>query len=1434
VLFDERRDLTGSEDFLLLRSDGLVLAASTDDPIGRTHALARCQPLAFAHALAGVPVFVPPDRLDGGNLGDACELKTLFLLEPIRGPQGKIRGVLALKLNPAAILADLTRIGRLGQSGETYAFDRSGHLLTPSRFEHPTLSAAPGLLGLRLADPGGNLTAGHRPAKDAADLPLTRMAQAAIAGEGGIDTDGYRDYRGVLVIGAWTWSNPLGIGLATEMDLAEALEPYRALRTPLLSALLGVILLALGLTGVLLSFNRRARARLDQLIEVRTRDLRKYVQAVEQNPLCILVTDRDGTIEHVNPTFTQITGYSVEDALGENPRLMKSDYTPRTTYPNLWATILAGDIWHGELCNRKKNGEHYWVSLSIAPVKDATGQITHFVGIAQDLTATKQAERALREAETARNLALDAADVGLWSGDLLTDTWHWDARVARLLGLAEDESASVERWISTLHSDDRARVIAAFENAVNSLQTLEIEYRVCWPDGSERFLAARGKTVGNDQGQPLRIDGVVYDRTELRRAEAEITAAREHNALILHSAGEGIMGLDLNGCITFCNRAAGELLGFNPDELIGRDLHATVHSKQADGTAFPKADCPVNHTLNDARRRQIDEDTLWCQDGSPLLVEYVVVPMHKGSRQIGAVLVFKDIAERVRARNALFEARDAAEEATRAKSDFLANMSHEIRTPMNAIMGMSHLALQTELTDRQRNYIEKVHRSAEALLGIINDILDFSKIEAGKLDMETADFRLEDVLDNLANLVGLKAEEKGLELLFELPPDLPTALVGDALRLGQVLINLGNNAVKFTEPGGEILVRVAVREDMVDQVSLQFSVRDSGIGLTSEQQQRLFQSFTQADSSTTRKYGGSGLGLAISKRLTALMGGEIWVESVLGVGSTFHFTAYFGKQRGVRSQRRLKADAIESLRVLVVDDNPTARDVLHSMLTAFGFQVSSVASGAEAVIQLEHATSTAPFDLVLMDWKMPGMDGLDTARAIQRDRLIVKAPTVIMVTAYSRDEAQRAADGLDLAGFLTKPVTPSSLLDAILIAMGRDAVSDSRDNDREEATAQALMHLRGAHILLVEDNAINQELALELLSTNGMTAAVANNGQEALDVLREQRFDGVLMDCQMPVMDGYQATRAIRANPEWRDLPVLAMTANVMTGDREKAIAAGMNDHIGKPVKVREMLATMARWIQVKNTGHRIDHKNEPLAKSHPSLGLSPQSATPLSSLPGIDTQAGLDIAQGNQALYHRLLRRFRDTQSDFAGDFAAALAAHEHDPDAAPRCAHTLKSVAANIGAEAVRSTAAALEAACNDGQPPESIETHLQATLAALQPVLAGLEPLDQSVPAVEAPVTETGAAPAIDLSALTPELHRLRALLEDDNTEATEVIATLSKKLGRHPLAEALRPVAKAVNVYDFEAALYALERLESDRRAESLKEHQQFLRCEWTKT
>ncbi|MEO8804693.1 MAG: response regulator [Burkholderiaceae bacterium] len=688
-----------------------------------------------------------------------------------------------------------------------------------------------------------------------------------------------------------------------------------------------------------------------------------------------------------------------------------------------------------------------------------------------------------------------------------------------------------------------------------------------------------------------------HENTERRGAEDALRGSEERYRSIVEGALEGIFRVSIEGRMLSINPAGARMLGYGSvDDLLNNvtDLAQQVYVHPQDRDPIVAALLERGAVSNqELELRRADGQTLWASVSARLVRDKADRPLFietfasdvTARKQAEAELKrnHERLEELVVERTAeLTQAKELADVANLAKSAFLANMSHEIRTPMNAILGMSHLAMQSGLNPQQHNYVQKVHLSAESLLGIINDILDFSKIEAGHLDIERIPFELGDVMDSLANLLGMKAEEKGLELVFALSPELPNALVGDPSRLSQVLINLGNNAVKFTEHG-EVIVGVEVLKRDANSVRLGFDVRDTGIGITPDQRQHLFKPFSQADSSTSRRFGGTGLGLAISHHLVRMMDGELGVDSVPGRGSRFHFSASFGVGPAGRADAAAAERDLRGARVLVVDDNDVAREVLVGMAAALGLRPAAANGGREAIQAIVAADArNEPFDLLLLDWKMPGMNGVDCAKQLARMALAHPPPTVLMLTAFSRDEMARglAAEQVTVAATLTKPVTPSTLFDASLQAIGRPRQHAPRAEVREEALQSHLAALAGAHVLLVEDNPINQELARELLGRAQIVVKVAENGREAIDMLSRERFDAVLMDCQMPVMDGYAATRELRQHAQWRDLPVIAMTANAMVGDREKVLAAGMNDHIAKPINRAEMFATLARWVR--------------------------------------------------------------------------------------------------------------------------------------------------------------------------------------------------------------------------------------------------------------
>ena len=943
---------------------------------------------------------------------------------------------------------------------------------------------------------------------------------------------------------------------------------------------------------------------------------------------------------------------------------------------------------------------------------------------------------------------------------------------ARLLGVLELAALAPlgEREMQLLHeATPRLAAAMAIMERNQAVKSLLAETRRQASEVAEQALQLK------EQAKVLESQ-----QSALRATEAQLRA-------VLDSSPVAMVIRGADGRPTYCNPQFESLFGVRFAELEATDPGQFWVDPQAHQSFLAAA--AQGTVLN-------FEGSLQCAAGEPLEVLVSAVTLKLGELGIGANWYF-DITERKTAEAEVQRAREAAEEATRAKSNFLATMSHEIRTPMNAIIGMSHLALRTDLDPRQRNYIEKVHRSAEYLLVIINDILDFSRIEAGKLHLEHIPFHLEDVLEGFASMIGLKAEDKGLELLFSIAAKLPTALIGDPLRLGQVLVNLGNNATKFTEQG-EIVLGVEQRGGAGEQAQLHFWVRDSGIGMSSEQCSRLFQPFSQADSSTTRKYGGTGLGLAISRHLVELMGGNIWVESEPGQGSVFHFEVSLGVQREGQLRRMATADELVGTRVLVVDDNASAREILSTMARSFGVQVDVAHSGKVALSMLQEAqTKARPYDLVLMDWRMPGMDGVETVRQMHAAKM-VQTPQVIMVTAFGNEEMRLEADRHDiqLPMVLTKPVTPSTLLESLCAMLGKIPLSDTRASARLGQSASVMASLRGARLLLVEDNDLNRELACELLESAGIELCLAVHGAEALEQLeRDADFDGVLMDCQMPVMDGYTATARIREQPRWAQLPVIAMTANAMAGDRERALACGMNDHISKPLNIEDMFATLARWIHPR------------AGRSAPATEVSPVTAVPTTglpgSLPGIDLQAGLATCMGKVELYLRLLRKFHASQQDFSTALLAAQA--ESDPSATARLAHTLRGTAGNIGALDVAQAASALELACQRGADEQELAQRLEQVERCLTPVLEGLSALNEPTSSLDA-----SATPPLDKEWHT-QLAHVRYLLAESDTEVLTALHKLQGLASGPRVVEQLHRVVQQAESFDFDQALELLETL-----------------------
>ncbi|MBI5566599.1 MAG: PAS domain S-box protein [Chloroflexi bacterium] len=1031
--------------------------------------------------------------------------------------------------------------------------------------------------------------------------------------------------------------------------------------------------------------------------------LRQLSRAVEHCPVSIVITDLTGRIQYVNPWFSQLTGYTPAEAIGQNPRVLKSGYTQPAEYSQLWQTISAGRTWHGEFHNKKKNGELYWELASISPITDAHGQITHYVAVKEDITERKAAEEGLRESESryrtrAADLQtiMDAVPAAVWiAHDQLCRVITGNRAAYERFRLPPGSNASltapeeVQRPVRTRILQNGVELplndLPLQISAASGVEITDFEEEIVFDDGTIIYEVGNVMPLFDDEGRPRGAVGAFIDITERKRAEEtlewyfqEVGKEKQYFESLIRNNPVATIVISPGNEVVSWNPAAEQLFGYPSEEAIGRniDLLITNDALRAEAAAYSQQ-AATGNLIRAVTRRKRQDDTL-------IDVEVSAVPVIVEGVQIGVLAMYYDITE-------LQRAREEAEAATQAKSAFLAMMSHEIRTPMNGVIGMTSLLLDTDLTSEQRDYAETIRASGESLLTIINDILDFSKIEAGRMELEQQPFDVRDCVESALDLVVTKARDKGIELAYFIDAQTPATLVGDVTRLRQILINLLGNALKFTDKGEVVVSIDLVRTDQHDERTLHtlhFAVKDTGLGIPPDRIDRLFRSFSQVDASTTRKYGGTGLGLAISKRLSELMGGTMWVDSagVPGKGSTFHFTLQAeAAPTQVRIHHLADQPQLRDRRVLIVDDNDTNRRVLMGQARSWNMIPRETPSPREA---LEWIQRGDPFDLALLDMQMPDMDGVMLAQEIRRYR-DARALPLIMLSSMGRKEVGAAE--AQFAAYLTKPIKQSMLYDALVeVFAGQPETAARREPAATSQFDAQLGERLPLRLLLAEDNAVNQKLALQMLRKMGYRADVAGNGLEVLDALERQPYDVVLMDVQMPELDGLEATRRIRAmaqmaqpraaQPRAAQPRIIAMTANAMQGDREACLDAGMDDYISKPIQVKELQSALERWGQ----------QLRPIEPAAPVAPPADIDWSMLNDLRALQAEDEPDFALEMISLYLDNAPQLIDTirQAIVTGD-APGL----------QRSAHTLKGSSASLGAQRMATLCLDLEKLGRDG---------------------------------------------------------------------------------------------------------------------------------------
>jgi PAS domain S-box-containing protein len=1018
----------------------------------------------------------------------------------------------------------------------------------------------------------------------------------------------------------------------------------------------------------------------------------------------VVLLGADGRIRACNASAERILGLSAEEMMGRTPldprwQAIHEDGSafPAEAFP-VMVTLRTGRPCSNVVMGvRKPSGELTWLSINSQPLLHGHEPTHAVVASYSDITDRKKTEEALRESEHRWRSLTEALPQLVWSAtpdgacDYFSTQWteHTGVAEAELLGW---------RWLETLHLEDREPTRHFWLESVAGRHPYDVEYRVRRRDGEYRWFKTRGVPIRDGSGNIVKWFGTCTDITDLRQTEEELRESEERFRGTFENAAVGIAHTDLGGGILRVNEKLCDILDYSREELLTKNIQDVTWPEDW------AADRELSRPLLWGDVPSFSRDKRYLRkDGSPVWVAVSVsLQRDAAGAPVNTIAVVRDITHRKRLEMELRQAKEVAEAANRAKDEFLANVSHEIRTPMNAILGMTELALETELTEDQRQCLRTVKSAADNLLGIINDLLDFSKIEAGKLELNPADFSLRAAVRDTLRALAVRAHTKGLELISEVHPDVPDALIGDASRLRQVLLNLVGNAVKFTD-AGEVEVRVEVAGDLApEEVGLRFTVRDTGIGIPRVQQERIFRAFEQEDTSTTRKYGGTGLGLTIASRLVALMGGTITVDSEPGRGSSFGFTARFGRRPHEPESDVPRQPILHQLRVLIVDDNETNRHILEEWVRGWQMEPAAVGDGLAALDALWDAVHAGqPYALVLLDGRMPDTDGLALAAKIRQRAELAATPIILLTSADHPSDLARSRE-LRIDAHLLKPVQQDELLETTYRVMSRGnggappPASLAGEGEQTQALAPAARPLR---ILVAEDNEFNAQLLEQLLGRRGHRVGLANNGRDALRLAGEGGFDLLLLDVHMPELDGFQVVQALRERERTTGshLPIIALTARSRKEDRERCLAAGMDDFLAKPIQASDLWVAIDRVV------------GERPAADRPAPGL-------------LDPRVLLAACGGDAAILDKICQAFRARLPDHLKAVQDAL--RDRDAPRLREAAHKLSGMVAAFSTVA-GSVASELEDHAAQGQLEEArpLVARLQAMAEELMRLAGGL---------------------------------------------------------------------------------------------------------------